>query len=558
MTDEALKIERHRFLAFAFCWADMLFEVRDQSISFAAGAVEPLLGRRAVDLQGGALVQVVDPADQGVVSNLLHLIARLGRIEEAAARLIGRDGGELPVSITGHCLSARGNGPIFLAVKARHKGDAETDRRGEHPRLHHAQTFPEIAATRLKAMAHRGEAADLAIVALPGLDALGAKLGTAKAILTRAIGACLRANSVDGDSAAVIAPGKYGLLLPQGSDLAGLAEQIAGLTKAADPGGEGVGVDTARIGIGDVATIGEDDLIKGVVYALNKVRNDAGLDLKSLAEGMTDLVDKTVGQIGSFKSLVSRSDFQVALQPIVDVRTGEIHHYEALCRFNAEHAGESPYTLITFAEETGLIHRFDLAMARKVVEWLSLQPRNNKKYSVAVNVSGFSISQSDYVEGLMDLLAAEDWTRGRLSFEITESSRMSDLTSANAFIQRLRGLGHEVYLDDFGAGAASFQYLSALEVDAVKLDGSAVRNAQTAPKGRAFLSALTELCRRLGVHTVAEMVDTPESLAFVRECGCDYVQGYLFGKPSISLDDFSPLPNRALFRPKMSTGVRRW
>lgn len=124
-----------------------------------------------------------------------------------------------------------------------------------------------------------------------------------------------------------------------------------------------------------------------------------------------------------------------------------------------------------------------------------------------MNVSGYSIGQQEYVDGLMKLLAEHEWTRGRLLFEITESSRMSDLGQANEFIQKLRQLGYEVCLDDFGAGAASFQYLSALEVDAVKLDGSAVHNAQVTIKGRAFLSALTELCRRLNVYTVAEMVD---------------------------------------------------
>ncbi len=133
-------------------------------------------------------------------------------------------------------------------------------------------------------------------------------------------------------------------------------------------------------------------------------------------------------------------------------------------------------------------------------------------------------------------------------FEITESSRMSDLESANNFIQSLRGRGYHVCLDDFGAGAASFQYLSVLDVDVVKLDGSAVKNAQKAAKGRAFLSALTELCRRMNVETIAEMVDTEETLDFCRDCGCNYVQGFLFGKPSPDIKDFSPLPQGALFR----------
>jgi EAL domain-containing protein (putative c-di-GMP-specific phosphodiesterase class I) len=125
---------------------------------------------------------------------------------------------------------------------------------------------------------------------------------------------------------------------------------------------------------------------------------------------------------------------------------------------------------------------------------------------------------------------------------------MTDLESANNFIQTLRKRGYHICLDDFGAGAASFQYLSVLDVDVVKLDGSAIRNAQRAPKGRAFLSALTELCRRMTVETIAEMVDTIEALDFCRDCGCNYVQGYLFGKPSKEVKDFTPLPQSHLFR----------
>jgi len=241
------------------------------------------------------------------------------------------------------------------------------------------------------------------------------------------------------------------------------------------------------------------------------------------------------------------SEFYVALQPIIHIYTGEIHHYEALCRFDAK-PGESPFKYITFAEETGLIHEFDLAMAQKVIAWLSKHQRSSDKYRVAVNVSGFSISQPAYLDSLTRLLDDNAWTKGKLMFEITESSRMSDLDSANSFIQALRQKGYHICLDDFGAGAASFQYLSVLDVDVVKLDGSAIKNAQRAPKGRAFLTALTELCRRMTVETVAEMVDTVEALDFCRDCGCNYVQGYLFGKPSREVKDFTPLPQSQLFR----------
>ena len=195
-------------------------------------------------------------------------------------------------------------------------------------------------------------------------------------------------------------------------------------------------------------------------------------------------------------------------------------------------------------------------MADRVIDWLSHTPLNSD-ISVAVNVSGHSIGASHYLEGLKDLLKKNAFTRGRLLFEITESARMADLDMANEFIQELRNSGHAVCLDDFGAGAANFQYMSTLEVDIVKLDGSAVRNAQRAPKGKAFLKALVGLCRELHVSTVAEMVDSEESFRFIKQCGVEYVQGYLFGRPSLSITDFKQLPSGHLFDRRPDDVIRR-
>ena len=108
------------------------------------------------------------------------------------------------------------------------------------------------------------------------------------------------------------------------------------------------------------------------------------------------------------------------------------------------------------------------------------------RVSLAVNISGMSVDNAEYAKQLHALLDADSWLKHFMLFEITESARVADLKKANAFVQGLRGKGFHVCLDDFGAGAASFQYLSVLEVDVVKLDGSAVKNAQ-AEIGRAHV-----------------------------------------------------------------------
>lgn len=291
------------------------------------------------------------------------------------------------------------------------------------------------------------------------------------------------------------------------------------------------------------AGVNDEDLTKGILFALRNLIEQGGrLDPATLAESVADVVGEALDTVRTFKETVARRAFDVAFQPIVDIRRGDVHHYEALCRFDSSAA--TPFRTISFAEQAGLVHEFDLAMVSLVVERMRAALNAGDDLRVAVNVSGYSIGVPAYFDGLMELLRANRWTRGRLSFEITESSRMTELDGANQFIQSLRGLGHQVCLDDFGAGAASFQYLSMLDVDVVKIDGSAIANARNGGKGSALLSALTDLCRRIGVATVAEMVEDADCLSFCRDCGCDYAQGYLFGRPAPSVSAFRPLPNR--------------
>ncbi len=535
----------------SFCWADLLFEMDESGkLAFATGATEPFVGKKAANLVGSNFAELFIPEELPDVQQFLRGVSQRGRFDTSILKLKRKQGLPLPVMAAGYCL----DGVFYVALRMRSGSmSSATDRveRNEKTGLVNHEAFSETASQRIKQLAEMGQKAEVSILSLEGFGDLKGRLPGAVAdnLLAR-VGETLRANAVDGDAATQIGDNQFSLVHQNSLDMAQLTAQIQELAKSADPKGEGVKIDTASLNMEGAETLTQEDMAKGLLYAMNSFQREAGkgFNLADLSTNIKTLVAKGVSEVNGFKRVVAEGKFFVALQPIIDIKNGDVHHYEALCRFNTAVPGESPYRYITFAEETGLIHDFDLAMAKKVVDWLSKMPRNNDKYRVAVNISGFSIGVPQYVEALHKLIKENPWTQGKLMFEITESSRMSDLEAANSFIQALRKKGHHVCLDDFGAGAASFQYLSALEVDVVKIDGSAVKNAQKAPKGRAFLSALTELCTRLGVETIAEMIDTPETLSFVRDCRCDYVQGFLFGKPSANLADFNPLPSINLFK----------
>ena len=135
-------------------------------------------------------------------------------------------------------------------------------------------------------------------------------------------------------------------------------------------------------------------------------------------------------------------------------------------------------------------------------------------------------------------------------FEITESAQISDLEMANRFIQGLRKAGHQVCLDDFGAGSAALKYLHSLEVDVVKIDGQYIRSALTTNRYRAFLKAIVGLCRDLSISTVAEMVEDARCVEMLKVCRVEYAQGYMFGRPSFDIGSFE----RA--EPKMKIELR--
>ncbi len=548
----ALKRERDRYVALAFCWADLLFELdHNLTVVFAAGPTRLFTGLAECEVKGRPFADLVAPADTKLVDDLIDLAGTHGRVDHRLVRLCGRNGRLMTMTMAGYMLE-RSRGHFYLALRnatAEEKAAAAAYDRDAETGLYDEQGFAELAAQRIRAATERGEDATVSLMELPDLAAVMQRLGPrAQGRLRGALGAALRASSTGGDTAVQVGEGRYGLVHGADADVAVVKEELVAVTRQFDPQGEGAGMESATITMGDISGVSEEDLARGLLHTLNEFRTstDETFNLHSLSTRMDELVGRAVDKVSTFRGIIANAAFDVALQPIVDVKRGTIHHFEALCRFH-ENAAESPYQTITFAESTGMIHEFDLAMVRKVLDWLWHMPANRQKYRAAVNVSGHSVGVEAYVTALHQLLDDNPWAQGRLLFEITESARMSDLEQANTFIKGLRGRGYEVCLDDFGAGAASFQYLSSLDVDVVKLDGSAVHNALRADKGRAFLSALTELCRRLGVETIAEMIDDGRGLRFVRDCGVDYVQGFLFGRPSRRVEDFSPLPHANLF-----------
>ncbi|MEK9971405.1 MAG: EAL domain-containing protein, partial [Ferrovibrio sp.] len=256
----------------------------------------------------------------------------------------------------------------------------------------------------------------------------------------------------------------------------------------------------------------------------------AAFALHSTEESLKALLQKTVSRVRALRSAVSSRQFDLVFQPIVRLDTRTLHHYEALSRFEG---GGSPFETIRLAEGVHMIGEFDLAVVHRVVEMLSERRRQGDRIDVAVNLSGHSLESAVFMAALREILADDPGLRSQLIFEITESTQITNLVHAANAVRQLRDDGHSVCLDDFGAGAASFPYLQALEVDYVKIDGAYVKALQIAGQTRdqAILKGMVWLCKELGIGTVAEMVETEDQARLLLDFGIDYGQGYLFGYP---------------------------
>ncbi|KZB54365.1 EAL domain-containing protein [Thalassospira xiamenensis] len=565
----------------AFCWADMLLEVDENGyILFVAGATESLLGCLPERLIGEALDKLVIKSERPLLRAYLHASPGIKRLEELDLdfQLIEDDGialgNPVPLSLSGYMISEP-IGRYFIA--ARHRSIRPRARSGID-RLILQNTLSAVSSKtgkndqQAETAARMASSHSEALVVLENLAALRSQAETdATNELARLIGigignrrsyenlepdggylvdepmielerrivayaSALRADLDDPDcSDAANAPdpfknlklatGGYGTsgastltnndLFGRDYDLASGFHRLTQNVRQPIENGER-----------------ETNLTRAVAYALNRLqhRGDSDVSAERLSASLPHLIQETLKSVRAFREIVQNGSFAVALQPIVHLESLEMHHYEALARFHHGGSALAVDQIIHFAEGTGLITEFDLAMCQKVLDHITLEPER-VTHSVAVNLSGHSLEQQDFLPALEQILDRYDIDPAKIMFEVTETSRIRGLRDVNDGLQRLRTRGHLVCLDDFGAGAANFEYLSALDVDIIKFDGGAMRTALSKPKGRAFIKATALLCRDLGIHTIAEMIYDQTSFELVRDLGIDYGQGYHLGAP---------------------------
>lgn len=502
-------------LAYAFAAADLLIDVdADGVIGWAGGAFRSLLDMRPQDAVGTAFSTLISPRDRESLAQALMVIGARGRLPPLLLRLANE--AESPCVLSG--LRVGGSTSRYLLTV------------GPEPKSH-ISAAPAVRSGRefsieLETWVRNGQAGSLELLDIKDWARTSATLDeTQVSCLTHALGS-LAAEAGRDLVVGEIGGGRFCMLGGNDDDLARCARALEALIGSFSGAGPAT-IDRSRIDLaGGSLSLSRSVQALRLVLTRFAANGAAGVASAGLADGLAGIIAHASAQRRALAAAIAGGGFNMVYQPIVRLVDRTVHHYEALLRPAANPAlpAGNPQEFVTLVEIVGLSRELDLAVLERAVA----QTRHCDA-NIAVNISGLSIADPAFTADVLKLAAAAP--RGRLLIELTETAEIRNLPAAAVQIDRMRAAHIKVCLDDFGAGSASFRYLRDLRVDFVKIDGTYVRAAGESEQGRSFVRAMRDLATSCGAAAIAEMVETEEDAALMRELGVAFGQGWLFGKP---------------------------
>lgn len=291
----------------------------------------------------------------------------------------------------------------------------------------------------------------------------------------------------------------------------------------------------ASIGITIFPNDGEDadELIKHADIAMYHAKEMGKNNYKYFSESLNFTLKRKLSLESNLRKALDRNWLNLHYQPIIDVKTGAITGLEALCRWNDPELGLiSPDEFIPLAEESGLIHQLGQWVieeaCRQNKAW---QDEGLPKLPMAINVSSIQFDRRDLVTCIEKALNETQLSAQYLTIEITESSIMASPEKSIDVLQKVKALGVNISLDDFGSGYSSLACLRTFPIDTLKIDRSFAEEMSKKSDKATIVSAIMLMAHTLHLKVTAEGIQEASQLEYLKVHNCDNVQGYFFSRP---------------------------
>jgi len=351
------------------------------------------------------------------------------------------------------------------------------------------------------------------------------------------LGRCIR----PGDTVARLGGDEFAVLLedlPDMDDALRVAERIQAELGSVFQLGDHEVYTTVSIGIAfsrrPYST--PEEVLRDADTAMYEAKADGKAQHKVFDEAMHQSAVATLQTETDLRRALEREELRLVYQPIMRLADSRLVGFEALLRWDHPDRGlMAPDAFIRIAEETGLIVQIGqwvLWEACRQTDAWNRARSGLPPLTVSVNISPRQFAQAEVVEAVADALAVTGLAPSQLKLELTESSLMQDAEANVRLVAEFKRLGVQVQVDDFGTGYSSLSYLHRFDIDALKIDRSFVALLSGGGgQDQEFVRTIVALGRNLGIEVVAEGVETEAQRAYLAGLGCDFGQGFLFGRP---------------------------
>ncbi len=279
--------------------------------------------------------------------------------------------------------------------------------------------------------------------------------------------------------------------------------------------------------------ISVDKLLRNSDMAMYKVKNNGKNGYYFFNNQLKEELMERINIENNFKNALENKEFQIHYQPQIQIGSDNIDGFEALIRWYSKELGMlSPIKFITVAEETGfitLLGEWILKTACHAVA--NLNHKLHQSFNISVNISVIQLVQDDFVKVVKKVLKETNLSPELLELEITESVIMESQELVTEKIKILRNLGIKIAIDDFGTGYSSLSYLRNIPITTLKIDKLFVDDIGNPHSNTDVTDTIIDLGHKMNLTIVAEGVETKEQLTYLKDNGCDKIQGYFYSKP---------------------------